>query len=450
MLTRAKSNDLIAPKFLPQYAQEAVPRYTSYPPATGFRDDLTEEDWARWMKNSCAAPKVSLYLHIPFCQSMCWYCGCNTTIPNRRDRIERYLKALHQELHDRAAELPADHVVEHVHFGGGSPDMLTPQEARSLLLAIHQHLNLSPDAEIAFELDPRGVTQELADALVEGGCNRVSLGVQDISPDVQKLIHRVQPLSQVEAAIDILRTAGIPAVNLDIMYGLPAQTIERVQETAKAVADLNADRVAVFGYAHVPWFKKHQKAIPEDQLPGPEARFAQMLAAASTLTQSGYSAIGFDHFARPDDAMSQAVKEGRLRRNFQGFTDDDYDILLGLGASAISEAAQGYAQNQPDPARYGEAIRERGSAMCRGLERTPKDRAIASRIETLMCRDEIELAALSKAERAALAPFAREGLIEVFDDRLYVTKAGRPYTRNIAARLDPRFAEAEGRHSRAV
>lgn len=438
------------PEFLPHYALEAVPRYTSYPPATGFHDGLEPTAWRDWMDAACEAPRVSLYLHIPFCKSMCWYCGCNTTIPNRRERITRYLGALQAELKTRAAELPADHRVDHVHFGGGSPDMLEPDEARTLLADIKARFQLTENAEIAFELDPRGVTRELAEALAEGGCNRVSLGVQDLSLEVQELIHRIQPREQVEAAVRILREAGIAKINLDIMYGLPAQTLERVRATASAVAELKADRVAVFGYAHVPWFKKHQKAIPEDRLPGARERFEQMLAAADVLTQAGYDAIGFDHFARPDDEMAIAARRGELRRNFQGFTDDAYDILLGLGASAISETAQGYVQNNPDPTRYAEAISATGGALLRGLERTAADRKIAARIEALMCRDALPLTDLTPEECAALEPLADDGLIEIGKDRLTITTAGRPYTRNIAARLDPRFVAADGRHSRAV
>jgi len=440
----------VLPAFLPEYALEAVPRYTSYPPATGFHDGVGSTTWSDWMREAQPEPRVSVYLHIPFCKTMCWYCGCNTTIPNKRARIERYLSALHAEIETRSAELPFGHRVHHIHFGGGSPDMLLPSEATALLDALHAHFNLADDAEIAFELDPRGVTPELARALAAGGTNRVSLGVQDLSEEVQQLIHRIQPRETVETAVACLREAGISRINLDIMYGLPAQTVDRVRTTAQAVADLKADRVAVFGYAHVPWFKKHQKAIPEDRLPGARERFEQMLAAAQTLSAAGYDAIGFDHFARPEDSMAVAARSGALCRNFQGYTDDNYDILLGLGASSISEAPQGYLQNQPDPARYAEAVADSGEAGARGLTRTVEDVAVAARISAFMCYGALDLADLAPETRNQMAVFAEAGLAEIDAHIFRVRTAGWPYIRNMAARLDPRFEAAAQRHSQAV
>ncbi len=438
------------PSFLPHYALEAVPRYTSYPPATGFSTGVSGEDWQAWMRESDPDPDVSLYLHIPFCKSMCWYCGCHTTIPNKRARIERYLEALHEEIESRAAQLPSGHTVRHVHFGGGSPDMLTAEEARTLLALLHAEFNIAPGAEIAFELDPRGVTKELATAIAEGGANRVSLGVQDLDADVQALIHRIQSRSTVQSAVEILRSADIPRINLDMMYGLPAQTEAHVRHTAQSVADLGADRVAVFGYAHVPWFKKHQKAIPEDRLPGAKERFNQMLVAADTLSEAGYQAIGFDHFARPDDRLAIAARSGGLRRNFQGFTDDDYDILVGLGASAISEAPQGYVQNQPDPTGYARAVQANGHAGCRGLARSTEECDLGARIETLMCRNSLARSALRPGDLERLQPLLDDQLITLSDTALEVPVTARPYIRNIAARLDPNFQPAEARHSQAV
>ena len=257
----------MTPRFLPKYALETVPRYTSYPPATGFGEVNGESLWADWMRALPATPKVSLYLHIPFCKTMCWYCGCNTTIPNKSERIERYLDALKDVMRHRAASLPADAQIHHIHFGGGSPDMLSPVQFSDLMQEIRDAFPLAINAEIAAELDPRGVTRALATRLGELGFNRASLGVQDLSDEVQKLIHRIQPLSVVRQAVQNLREAGITAINTDIMYGLPAQTVDRVEMTAHAVTELSPDRIAVFGYAHVPWFKKHQKAIPEDRVP---------------------------------------------------------------------------------------------------------------------------------------------------------------------------------------
>lgn len=436
-----------APTFLPGYALEAVPRYTSYPPATQFSDGICGGAWAGWMSEQGDAPVLSLYVHIPFCRSMCWYCGCNTTVPNRDSRVERYLAALHREIETRPA--PAGGVVRHIHFGGGSPDMLSPARFTAIMDALRARYDIAPDAEIAVELDPRGLDGRLCDALARNGVTRASLGVQDLSGEVQTLIHRIQPAEQVEGAARALRAAGIPAINMDIMYGLPAQTVERVEATAHAVADMTADRVSVFGYAHVPWFKKHQKAIPEDRLPGARERFDQMLAAARTLGASGYQSIGFDHFARPEDPLARAARNGSLRRNFQGYTNDPYDVLIGFGASSISEAPQGYAQNVPDPTRYAEAMDAHGSAVTRGVARSWREGRVGERIMQLLCNFEIPLDG-GLLELDGLDGVVADGLARLENGHLKVTEAGMPYVRNIAARIDPGFEQAEQRHSRAV
>ena len=438
------------PTFLPGYALEAVPRYTSYPPATRFGDEICGGAWASWMSDMPdlqAAPVLSLYIHIPFCRSMCWYCGCNTTVPNRDSRVERYLQALHAEIETRPA--PTGGTVRHIHFGGGSPDMLSPARFGAIMQALRARYDIAPDAEIAVELDPRGLDGRLCDALAENGVTRASLGVQDLSDEVQQLIHRIQSAEQVDAAARTLRAAGISAINMDIMYGLPAQTIERVEATARAVADMQADRVSVFGYAHVPWFKKHQKAIPEDRLPGAQERFDQMLAAAGVLSGAGYQSIGFDHFARPDDPLARAARDGSLRRNFQGYTDDPYDVLIGFGASSISEAPQGYAQNIPDPARYADAIGAQGSAVVRGVARSWRERQVGERLMQLLCNFEIPLDG-SLFDPDQLEGVIADGLARLDNGHLRVTEAGLPYVRNIAARIDPDFEQAEQRHSRAV
>ena len=436
------------PHFLAKYALEAVPRYTSYPPATCFTQTVGLADWSRWMTAQSATPNLSIYVHIPFCRSMCWYCGCHTTIPNRHDRVARYLDALDTDIIRRAALMPAETRVRHVHFGGGSPDMLKPAEFRRIMARLRERFSFAHDAEIAIELDPRGVSDALCEAMAESGVNRASLGVQDLSSEVQLLIHRVQPRGTVETAIDKLRHAGISAINMDMMYGLPAQTCERVSATANAIAEMSADRVSVFGYAHVPWFKKHQRAIPETRLPGAEARFDQMLVAARTLGERGYQAIGFDHFARPDDPLARAARDGSLRRNFQGYTTDPSDLMLGLGASAISECAQGYVQTETDPVRYAQAVLEGRDMLVRGVARSEPERETGARLAVLLCQFELTLTADDPL--AALDDMMHDGLVRIEGDRLVVTAAGKPYVRNIAARLDPAFELAANRHSVAV
>ncbi|WP_291841987.1 oxygen-independent coproporphyrinogen III oxidase [Maricaulis sp.] len=437
-----------APRFMAKYALESVPRYTSYPPATGFVDTVGLADWTAWMDAQPAAPNLSIYVHIPFCRSMCWYCGCHTTIPNRHDRVARYLEALDTDILRRAALMPGDARVRHVHFGGGSPDMLKPDEFRRIMTRLRTCFDLAPDAEIAVELDPRGVSEPLCHAMAEAGVNRASLGVQDLSEEVQLLIHRIQPRGTIETAVGRLHAAGITAINMDMMYGLPGQTGERIVATAQAIADMRADRVSVFGYAHVPWFKKHQRAIPETRLPGAAERFEQMIMAARTLGELGYEAIGFDHFARPDDPLATAARQGSLRRNFQGYTTDPSDLMLGLGASAISECAQGYVQTEADPVRYAGAVMEGRDMLVRGVSRSHEARATGARLATLLCRFSLPLNGQDRLD--PLDDMIADGLVRIEENRLLVTPAGKPYVRNVAARLDPAFRLAADRHSLAV
>lgn len=434
-------------RFMERYVLEAVPRYTSYPPATRFHDGVGAANWSVWMDEQPERPVLSIYVHIPFCKTMCWYCGCNTTVPNRDERVARYLDALDREIRTRPA--PENGIVHHIHFGGGSPDMLSPERFHRIMDAFRDRFEIADEAEIAVELDPRGVTEDLAEALAAAGVTRASLGVQDLSPEVQTLIHRIQPAETVARAAMRLRRAGILAINMDIMYGLPAQTVERVEATARAVADMGADRVSVFGYAHVPWFKKHQRAIPEDRLPGASERFDQMHAAAACLKDAGYAAIGFDHFARPEDSLARAARAGELRRNFQGYTDDPYDVLIGYGASSISESRQGYLQNLTDPAHYAQALENGTLVQVRGLERTPAECETGERIARLLCDFEVEPGP-DGFDAEALADVVADGLVVLRPDRLIVTPAGRPYVRNIAARIDPAFQAAVNQHSQAV
>jgi oxygen-independent coproporphyrinogen-3 oxidase len=445
----------VIPCFLPRYARENVPRYTSYPPATKFHDGVDDRDWAQWLEALPPAPSLSLYIHVPFCRAMCWYCGCNTTIPNKDSRIARYLEALHLEIERKAATSPAAGIVGHVHFGGGSPDMLSPQRFAAIMDRLREQFDISSSAQISVELDPRGLTPELAESMAQCGVNRASLGVQDLSDEVQQLIHRIQPQHTVAVAVDNLRAAGITAINMDIMYGLPAQTVERVRHTARRVAELKPDRLAVFGYAHVPWFKKHQKAIPENRLPDSEQRFAQMQAASSVLLSSGYQAIGMDHFARRSDGLADAARHGKLRRNFQGYTDDSYDALIGLGASSISDTKLGFAQNIVDPSRYADAVLSGKPAIARGVKRTTQDLRIGQLIETLMCQFELPLETvfqmkLGRVANRDLFELWDDGLVEIDKGMLRVTDLGRPYVRSIATRLDPSFTEQGSLHSRAV
>lgn len=437
--------------YLPDFATQQLPRYTSYPPANRFSSDV-DGDAARLARTRLApGATISLYLHIPFCKKLCWYCGCHTSVPTVADPIDAYIDALTAEIALVASDLPPDARVTRIHFGGGSPDILQPRQVESLFAAIRSSFHLSPVAEIAVELDPRGISPELVHAFADEGLSRASLGVQVLNADVQASINRVQPRSVIETAIRILRDAEVEGVNIDMMYGLPGQTIDHVVETAMFASGQDADRIAVFGYAHVPWVKKHQKGIALDDLPPSEARFRQAEAASNALTRAGYLPVGFDHFAAPGDALSTAERQGKLRRNFQGYTEDDCDALIGLGASAISSLPDLLYQNTAQTDAYRSTLFETRSPVVRGLKPTTSDRRIGSLIERILCDFEANIDSdLWESASSRLAPFLSAGLVSLQGHHLSVTARGKPYVRNVAACFDPDHVQKPATHSLAI
>lgn len=437
--------------YLPAFAQAQLPRYTSYPPANRFSPAVNAFTAAEALKALPEDASISLYLHIPYCQKLCWYCGCHTSVPTRADPIDTYLDALRREMSHVSRLLPSGARVTHVHLGGGSPDSLSPAQISALFESIQGFFDVSPFAEIAAELDPRNATPEVIEALAVAGLTRASLGVQVFDGAVQAKINRTQTREEVEAAILRLRENRVKGVNIDMMYGLPGQTIEHVIETALFAARQDADRIAVFGYAHVPWFKKHQKAIDVAELPQGEARFRQAEAACDTLQRAGYIPIGFDHFAAPGDSLATASLGGRLHRNFQGYTDDDATALIGLGASAISHLPGLFYQNAPDTGTYRATINGGELAVARGTVVSEDDRRIAGLIERILCDFEADIPAdIQIHASAALADLTASGLTRRQAGRLFVTDKGRPYVRNIAAAFDPEMQANTGRHSLAV
>lgn len=437
--------------YLPEFASEQLPRYTSYPPANRFSADVDGAAASAARARLPVGAAISLYLHIPFCQKLCWYCGCHTSVPTVADPIDTYIAALKAEIALVASDLPSGARVTRIHFGGGSPDILSPQQVDQLFAAIRAHFDLSPLADIAVELDPRGISPGLIQAFAGAGLTRASLGVQVLNADVQKRINRIQPKSVIENAIRMLRRAGVESINIDMMYGLPGQTLADVVETALFASTQDADRIAVFGYAHVPWMKRYQKAFRLEDLPTGEARFRQAEVAARTLTSAGYVAVGFDHFAAPGDSLSKAERNGQLHRNFQGYTDDDCDALIGLGASAISSLPEIFYQNTPDTAAYRSSLGEGRSPVVRGLKPTREDISIAQLIERVLCDFEVKLDANMKdAVYPKLAPLIQAGLVGLHGSTLTVSARGRPYSRNVAACFDPGFAPKPGTHSLAI
>ena len=441
-------------------AEARVPRYTSYPTAAQF-GALEEDRYRDWLRQGVRPDDtLSLYVHVPFCRELCWYCACHTKPTRSAARIRAYAEALLAEVALLAEALPPHAGVSHLHLGGGTPSILGAEGLGALLATLRERFHIRPDAELAIELDPRLLDEPLADALAGMGFNRASLGVQDIAPEVQARIGRPQPAEQVARAMEWLRAAGIPGINLDLMYGLPGQTIAHVEASARFAAWLRADRIAVFGYAHVPWMRPHQQAIDAKLLPGVVARLGQAERAEAVLRQMGYEALGLDHFALPADPLTRAARDGSLRRNFQGYTTDRAPVLLGLGPSAIGSLPSGHAQNETDERRYGEQVLAGHLPVVRGVAVTREDRQRAALIERLMCDFALDIDAQAESApgmRAILdeglrrmLPLCRNGLVRREGPRLEVLPAGRRFVRQVAACFDAYLAPDAKRHSAAV
>ena len=437
-----------------------VPRYTSYPTAPHFRPMQDDATYRAWLAGLDPAQPLSLYFHIPFCDEMCWFCGCYTKIVNRYEPIRQYLDAIEAEIVLVADALPGPCGARHLHWGGGSPTMLSPDDWLALTRRLRQAFTFTADAELAVEIDPRDATEEYIAALAAAGVNRASIGVQDFDPKVQAAVNRHQPYAVVERVCGWLRQHGIGAINLDLMYGLPHQTVERVVAMVDLAMRLEPARVALFGYAHVPWMKSHQKLIDETALPGSRERWRQCAAAARRLEEHGLRPVGLDHFARAGDPLAVAAAARSLHRNFQGYTTDAAATLLGFGASAISSLPQGYVQNLMPLKEYREAVFAGRLPVARGLALDDDDRLRGEIIERLMCDLEVDTAAICRRHGAepeavgrslaALGPLAEDGLVEVDGARVGVTEAGRPFVRLAAAAFDAYLGAGQARHSRAV
>lgn len=438
-----------------RYAGHNVPRYTSYPTAADFSPDIGTRDHETWLASLDAHQAVSVYLHVPYCRKICLYCGCNTKMAVRDDVVGAYRHALEAEIKLAAGLLEDRPEIARLHWGGGTPSILGPDGLRSVIAALRRQFPLANGCEQAIELDPRHVTLALVDALAELGVGRASLGVQDVNPSVQAAIGRFQPLVVVEKAIERLRAAGIRSLNFDIMYGLPLQTADSVRRTCELVAAMAPDRIACFGYAHLPRLKANQRRIDEAKLPSQDQRFEQAKIMSEELVRAGYVRVGIDHFARPGDALARAAAVGKLHRNFQGYTDDASPILLGLGASSISSFMDGFVQNVADVPRYVSAIEAGSLASARGCRLDEGERQRARIIERLMCNFAVDLDAVApnidlRDELAMLAPMQRDGLVEIAGARLTVTETGRAVVRVIAAAFDSRRRSQAAQFSTAI
>lgn len=437
-----------------------VPRYTSYPTAPHFSAEIGTPTYREWLRALPANARLSLYVHIPFCDTLCWFCGCHTRMVKKYAPLAGYLDHLETEIATIGALVPPGTRVTHIHWGGGSPTILAPDDIIRLNAATHAAFQIARTADFAVEIDPRGLDAARLDAMAEAGLTRASIGVQDFNPQVQKAINRYQSFEDTRAAVEGLRLRGIGSLNIDLLYGLPHQRSTTMLASLDAVLSLRPDRIALFGYAHVPWMKKHQEMIPEEALPALPERAESAERAAERLMIAGYRRIGIDHFALPRDSLAIAAEKGSLRRNFQGYTTDDSDCLIGLGASAIGQFPQGFVQNVAGGQAYERRIANAGLAVARGFATTPEDRMRADAIESLMCRLVLDLDALSarhgdrvavlRPEIEALLAGDDAALVERAPAGLRVTEAGRPFLRLIAARFDAYLPRGAARHSTAI
>jgi oxygen-independent coproporphyrinogen III oxidase len=448
------------PRLIRRFEDQRIPRYTSYPTAPHFGPAVGAAACRGWMTAIDPAARVSLYLHVPFCKSLCWYCGCHTKVPGHDEPIDRYVDALEREIALVAELLPARMRVSHLHWGGGTPTIVGPARFERLMAAIDRRFSIADEAELAIEIDPRRLSADMAGALAAGGINRVSLGVQSFDPVVQQAINRIQSFEVTRRAVEMLRGAGIDRLNFDLLYGLPHQTVGSCEATVGQALELRPDRLAVFGYAHVPAIKRHQQHLDAAALPDAALRHAQATAMAAELRRRGYLAIGLDHFALPQDGLARAFADRRLRRNFQGYTTDQTEVLIGLGASSIGAWPQGYVQNAPQIGAYDEAVAAGRLAVARGLVLGDDDRLRRDVIEELMCYLEVDLAAIAArhgvgiaafaGERAALAELAGHGVVRLDGDRVAVTEECRMLSRVVAAVFDTYLDAAGSRHARAI
>ncbi|PQO24318.1 oxygen-independent coproporphyrinogen III oxidase [Rhodobacteraceae bacterium WD3A24] len=435
-----------------------VPRYTSYPTAPHFNTDIDGGAFSRWVGAIAPGARISLYIHIPFCRRLCWFCACRTQGTRSEAPVRAYVETLKSEIALMGTVLPPGVRLGRLHWGGGTPTLLAPDMIADLAGAIFSVAPLAEDGEFSVEIDPNEIDAPRLESLAKAGMTRASLGVQDFDPEIQAAIGREQGYDITREVVDALRAQGVASLNADILYGLPYQTRARVADSVQKLMSLSPDRVALYGYAHVPWMARRQQMIPSESLPRPEERLELFDTARRLFVWDGYDEIGIDHFARPDDGLARAARNGRLRRNFQGYTDDSAPVLVGLGASAISRFPQGYAQNAPSTSDYTRDVRAGRFATARGHAFTGDDLLRGQIIESLMCTFRIDYAALAAehgvtpdhvAQLAAPAVRKFAGFVEAGPQALTILPEGRPLARMIAREFDA-YGLSKAGHSSAV
>ena len=436
-----------------------VPRYTSYPTAPHFHAGIGAVRYSEWLTQAKLDQPISLYIHVPFCHQLCWYCGCNTSVTKSEEPVTQYVSALIADIERTCALLPARPRIGHMHFGGGSPNRLASGQFERIMTTLHAHFDFEPNAELAIEIDPRFIHDEQIQSYVKAGINRASIGVQDFDAKVQMAIHRIQPFSQVKSVVDKLRAAGIAAINFDLIYGLPLQSEASILNTVKKTLSLAPSRIALFGYAHVPWMKKQQKALERFPMPDQRQR-ARLASLARSRLEDVYKPIGIDHFAKPGDTLEFAQKSMQLRRNFQGYTTDQADTLLAFGPSSISKLPQGFIQAQSDSTLWMKQVLAGELTTARGIAMSEDDKLRGDIIEHLMCALSVDIEHIAKLHKADPAqflpalegakPYLDHGMATLSGWQLNINPDWRVAARSIAALFDAYLDSGEKRHSAAV
>jgi oxygen-independent coproporphyrinogen-3 oxidase len=448
------------PSAFENYAKVSVPRYTSYPTAPHFLKHFPAATYREWLTRLDPSEPISIYLHVPFCKQMCWYCGCNMKLAARYSPVATYVGHLLEEIDLIAGALPSRMPVSHMHFGGGTPTVLEPDDLAAVMARLSMRFELLPDSEIAIECDPRTLSDSMIERIGALSFNRVSFGVQEFDPKVQAAINRIQPPEMVERAISGLRAAGVSNINFDLIYGLPHQTAAALCWTVERCVAMKPDRVALFGYAHVPWIAKNQRMIEDDCLPSASERAEQARAAAAALIAGGYTQIGIDHFALPGDSLAIAAAAGRLHRNFQGYTSDTARTLIGIGATAIGRTPQGYVQNASETGAWSRAVAAGKLPTARGYALQKEDRLRSHVIERIMCDGSVDLAAAGRSmgfaedwyseEIPRLLQMQENQILGYADGKVVLTPDGIPLARVVAAVFDRYLRDSAVRHSVAV
>ena len=427
---------------------KAGPRYTSYPTAPEFNEDFSCDDLIDKYQNADDNRPLSLYIHIPFCRSACYFCGCNVIFTSKEDKKTRYISYLKKELQIISKYLNTNRVVTQMHFGGGTPTFLSPTQLEEVITAIKTtFVNFSDDAEVSCEVDPRFFTKEHMQVLKNGGCNRISFGVQDTNKDVQKVIHRIQPFKTTEEVIQIARDAGIDSINIDLIYGLPHQTKDSFHQTFKEVLTLSPDRLAVFNYAHVPWMKKTMRKFDENSFAPPSQKLEILKDTINTALENGYKMVGMDHFAKPEDELFQAIQKGELHRNFQGYTTKGGADLIGIGVTSIGDSEDYYAQNYKDLDSYEKAIDEGRLPVFKGYLLDEDDKIRQFVIMELMSNFKLNIDRVQKRFNIdfwkyfadaidELQEFVDAQLLTITKDKIEVNQTGSMLIRNIVMPFD--------------